>query len=115
MLRLASDENFNEHILRGLGAILPDLDVIRAVEAGQSSQPDDVILEWASRLQRILLTHDRDTMIGIAGERLKNQQDMPGLVVVRTSISIGAAIEELRVRCFCSEQEEWRDKIEYIP
>lgn len=40
MLRLASDENFNADIVRGLLRRLPDLDIVRVQDAGLSGADD---------------------------------------------------------------------------
>ncbi len=59
MIKLVSDENFDGDVLRGLLRRLPELDVVRVQDAGLAGTPDPIILDWAAREQRILLTHDR--------------------------------------------------------
>jgi predicted nuclease of predicted toxin-antitoxin system len=63
VLKLVSDENFNADILRGLFRRHPDLDVVRVQDFGLSATPDSDILAWAAVEGRIVLTHDRDTML----------------------------------------------------
>jgi len=48
MLRLISDQNFNGRILRGIGLRIPDLDLVRALDAGLAKAPDPVLLNWAA-------------------------------------------------------------------
>jgi predicted nuclease of predicted toxin-antitoxin system len=62
VLRLLSDENFNGDILRGLYRRCAGLDNVRVQDVGLRSTPDPDILAWAAREDRILLTHDRDTI-----------------------------------------------------
>ena len=62
MLKLVSDENFNADILRGLYRRRPDFDVVRVKDIGLDATPDADILAWAAVEERIVLTHDRDTM-----------------------------------------------------
>lgn len=66
-----ADENFTGPILRGLLERLPELDVIRAQDT-EMYQADDVqLLEWAAQENRVLLTHDFDTMIGYVYDRVR--------------------------------------------
>ena len=58
MLSFASDENFNNDIVRGLLRRIPDLDVVRVQDVGLSGADDPDILEWAANDGRIMLTHD---------------------------------------------------------
>ena len=62
MLKLVSDENFDGSILRGLYRRRPSLDIVRVQDVGLSAAPDPDILAWAAVENRILLTHDRETM-----------------------------------------------------
>jgi len=63
MLRLLTDENFNQRILRGLNKRLPQLDVLSVRDVGLMSHPDRVILDWAANESRTVLTHDIKTMV----------------------------------------------------
>ena len=44
MLRFASDENFNNNIIRGLLRRKPDLDIIRLRDAGLSGTDDPTVI-----------------------------------------------------------------------
>ena len=72
MLRLLSDENFDNHIVRGLLRRLPTIDLIRVQDVGLG-QTDD---------RAILLTHDRRTVPAFALDRVTQGQPMPGVFVV---------------------------------
>lgn len=115
MLRLASDENFNGAMVRGLGRLQADYDVVRVQDVGLSGASDPEILRWAAEENRILLTHDEATMPRYAYERVVAGEFMPGLFVVRTNIAIGAAIKELLLLINCSEMNEWKDRVEFLP
>lgn len=69
-MRLLSDENFNEDIVRGLLLRRPDLDLRRVHEVGLEGADDPTILEWAAANNRIVLTHDRATMPDFAYARV---------------------------------------------
>jgi predicted nuclease of predicted toxin-antitoxin system len=76
VIKLATDENFDGDILRGLLRRQPDLDIVRVQDAGLAESPDAVILAWAAAEERVLLTHDRDTIPNIAYGRVRGGQPM---------------------------------------
>jgi predicted nuclease of predicted toxin-antitoxin system len=70
MLRLATDEDFNNRIVRGLLRRQPDLDILRVQDAGLAGKSDEDVLAWAASEGRILITHDVTTMIQTAYDRI---------------------------------------------
>lgn len=74
MLTLLSDENFNADIIRGLQRRIPAIDVLRVQEIGLASTPDPEILARAASEGRVLLTHDRETLLHFAYERVRAGQ-----------------------------------------
>ncbi len=97
-MRFLADENFNNRILIGLLASLPDLDGIRVQDTEIYEAPDPAVLEWAAKEGRILLTHDTRMMRGYAVEWVKTGLPMPGVIIVsQRDISFGRVIEELAI------------------
>jgi hypothetical protein len=115
MLRLATDADFNGRVLRGLLARQPDLDIVRVQDAGLRTAHDPEILEWAAREGRIVITHDRQTMPGHAYERVETGLPMPGVFVVPNIPAVGRIIEAILLTNECSTQDEWRDRVEFLP
>ncbi len=115
MLSLASDENFNGEIVRGLLRRQPDLDLVRIQDGGLRGAEDPVVLEWSATAGRILLTHDRATMPDFAYNRIRAGQTVPGLFVVSDALAIGRAIDELLLLHLGSEQAEWEGRVLYLP
>ena len=68
MLRLVSDENFNDPIVRGLFHRLPEMDLVRVYDEGMARIKDPDLLAWAAEKGRIVVTHDCNTMIGFADD-----------------------------------------------
>ena len=114
-MRFLADENFSGPILNGLRRLIPELDVIRAqdTEIYKASDPD--LLEWAAKNQRIVLSHDVQTLIGFAYDRVDKGSFMPGVVIVSGAISNGQAIEELSLMIGASTPDEFEDQVKYIP
>lgn len=113
--RLATDENVEIGFNRALSLILPELDIVRVVDVGLRSSPDPEILEWAAEENRIILTHDVATMKDYAWKRVGAGLAMPGLFIIRATIAIGPAIDELELILRCSEPQDWRNQVNYIP
>src|SRR5437016_5864668 len=115
MLRFLTDEDFDGRLTSALLARLPDLNLVRAQDAGLMNTPDPVILVWAAAESRIVLSHDRNTMTGFARDRIHGGQPMPGLFVVDRLTSFGRILNDLEALAAASEMDEWRDQIIFVP
>ncbi|MBO1347052.1 MAG: DUF5615 family PIN-like protein [Hormoscilla sp. GUM202] len=115
MLQFLSDENFDGDIVRGLFRREPNIDLLRVQDVGLREVDDPIILDWAATNGRIVLTHDRATMPDFAYERLLRGEVMSGLFVVNNRMQIGQEIDELIILARCSEQDEWKGVVLYLP
>lgn len=115
MIRLLADENFNNRTIRGLRLRMPAVDVVRAQEVGLAGVDDPDVLEWAATENRIVLTHDIQTMIGFAVQRVATGAKMPGLFVVEKRPALGKVIESLMILAECSRDDEWEGKVVFLP
>lgn len=115
MLRLATDEDFNNRILRGLLRRKPDLDIVRAQDAGLTGKSDAEVLEWAAREGRVLLTHDVTTMKRYVDKRTAAGLPMPGVFELSQHIPISHAIEDILLLAECSVEGEWEGLITFLP
>ena len=82
MLRLLTDENFNEDILRGLRRRLSEPDFLSVREAGLVGRPDSFLLSWAAQENRAILTHDQKTLTKDAEELVAKGKAMAGVIFV---------------------------------
>ncbi len=115
MLKLVTDEDFNDLVVRGLFRRLPEIDLVRADEEGLEGVTDAALLAWAAQHDRIVVSHDRQTLIGFAYERVAQSLPMPGLVVVKQRVPIGKIIEDLLILVICSSHGEWDNQVVFIP
>jgi Domain of unknown function (DUF5615) len=115
MLRLLTDENFNQRILRGLWLRFQGLDCLVVQDAGLAGFSDEWLLELAAIERRVIVTHDVNTMLGHAVARLGQALPMPGLIVVPARLEIGRAIEELGLLITCSNESDLKNRICYLP
>lgn len=115
MLRLAADENFNNDLLRGLLRRHPSADVVRLQDAGLSGAPDPMVLDWAARQGRVLLTHDVRTLPGHAYERIVAGLPMPGVVVASRGTASSQILDDLSLLVQLSRDGEWEGQVLYLP
>jgi len=115
MIRLLADENFNGRILDGVFFVDPDADIIRAQDTEIYQAADPVVLEWAAANGRIILTHDRETFINYAYQRVKDGKPMPGVFVAAQELDIGVGIEQILTIIGASDPKEWVNRVEFLP
>ena len=116
--RFLTDVNVNARIVVGLRRIVPTVDLITAQSAGFHTTPDSELLAEARQLNRILLTHDINTMPDHFASflaSLAEDEHSPGVMLVAQELAIGIAIQELYEVWSCSTHEEWRDLFTYLP
>lgn len=116
MLRLASDADVHGDVIRGLQRRQPKIDLIRVQDALPEGAADQDVLAWAAREGRVLITNDRNTMVGFAAERITAGESLPGLIVTSIEQSIGSTIEDILLLVECLTDEEMRDRVVvYLP
>jgi predicted nuclease of predicted toxin-antitoxin system len=115
MGQLLVDEDFNHRILRGLKRRLPALDYLLVQETEVSEQDDPHVLDWAAAHNRVIVTHDVNTMTKYAYERLEAGQPLPGVVIIPKELPIGSALEELAILLACSQPEEFPNRVIHLP
>jgi predicted nuclease of predicted toxin-antitoxin system len=115
MIQLLVDENFNHRILRGLKRRIPDLDYLLVQETASFQKDDPQVLDWAAANNRVIVTHDVNTMTEHAYERIQSGQPLPGVVIVPKELAIGSAIEELAILLACSQPEEFPNRVIHLP
>jgi hypothetical protein len=114
-IRLVTDENFNNDILRGLLRQLPELDIVRIQDVGLSGAEDQDVLAWAAVEGRVLLTHDVRTITRYAYERVAAGLSMPGVFEVSRTLPIGQVVADLVLIATCSHPDEWEGQVRYLP
>ncbi len=111
MLLLASDADVHGEIIRGLRRRMLEIDLIRAQDALPEGTPDPSILAWAAAENRVLITNDRNTMVGFAYQRVATGETVPGLIATTNEQSIGSAINDILLIAEYMPEEEIRDQI----
>ena len=115
MIRLLADQNLDERILQGLLLRSPDVDVVRVRDIGLSEADDGEVLAYAAASGRVIVTHDVNTLVGFAHQRVRLAEPMAGVIPVPQYLSIGRAIDDLLLMIECTSQEEWKGRVWYLP
>ncbi len=114
-MKWLADENLRGAIIRGLLRRSSELDIVRAQDVpGISGEEDAIVLDWATRNDRVVLTHDVSTMIPAMREQLRTLRCAP-IVFVPDSLSTGLAIEEVLLLEECSVEDDWATGVIYLP
>ena len=92
MIAFLADENLKRKIISGLLRRKPSVDIIRAQDAGLTGVDDRILLEWAARENRIVLTHDVQTLIGFAWESVAAGRPMAGVIALGRKVRIAAPL-----------------------
>ena len=115
MIRFLADADLNEGIVAGCLRREPTMDFLYANEMNLVGVPDPEVLALAAEQDRILVSHDFQTMPRHFGDFLQAGGSSPGVLVVPQSLPIGEAIEELVLIWGASDAEEWENRILRIP
>ncbi|MGO9110163.1 MAG: DUF5615 family PIN-like protein [Thermoguttaceae bacterium] len=111
MLRLASDADVHGEIIRGVRRRLPDIDLVRVQDALPEGTPDPEVLAWAVAENRILITNDRNTMVGFPYQRVAVGKPVSGLIATTNEQSIGTTIDDILLLAECMSEIDIRDQV----
>ena len=76
---------------------------------------DPEVLRWAAGEERVLVTHDVNTMTKYAYQRIAAGQRMPGVLAVSQSLPIGRVIEGLLLLAECALEGELEGQVLHLP
>lgn len=114
-LRFQADNDLRFRIVKAVRRREPAIDFWSAQEAGLKGVPDPVVLDRAAAEGRVLVSHDRRTMINHFRERLVDGKSSPGLLMVSQDLAIGEVADVLVDVWALYDAAELRDQIHYLP
>jgi len=91
------------------------MDFLSADDADLDGVPDPRVLALAAEQDRVLVSHDFQTMPRHFGEFLATGGSSPGVFLVKQSSPVGQVIDELVLIWAASDAEEWKGRISEIP
>ncbi|OYD96201.1 hypothetical protein CDG76_05120 [Nostoc sp. 'Peltigera membranacea cyanobiont' 210A] len=116
-LQYLIDENVNPIYPNQIRLREPDI-AIKVV--GKSGTPpkstlDPEILCWCEDNNFILVTNNRTSMPVHLADHIAINRHVPGIFILNQNLSIGENIEELIIVALASEDDEYQDRIVYLP
>src|SRR5215813_10888682 len=111
----------DEHIAPAYRAQLlraaPELEVWIVGDPGAPPRGtlDPEILVWCEEHSFILVTNNRRSMPRHLTDHLAEGHHVPGIFILNTELSLGETIEELILIVEASFEDEYADRISYLP
>jgi hypothetical protein len=65
--------------------------------------------------KRLLLTHDQNTIVKFAYDRVLEGKPMPGVIEVSRSVPISVAIDDILLIAVSSMSGKWEGQVIYLP
>ena len=114
-IRFQADADPKYAIVKAVRRRESSIDFASAVESGLQGFSDPEVLERAALEGRILVTHDRRTMLAHFRARLEAGKSSPGLWVVSQGVLLGPVVSAIVLAWSASDASEWRDQVHYLP
>jgi hypothetical protein len=113
---------FDEHVTLSLAGAVYKLEpsvVINAVgqpNAPPKGTPDSDVLDFAAKVESLVLTLDTSTMVQFAIDRIVAGLPMAGLLVIPSDQSSRRKVaEDMELIWSITMPDEWHNRIEYLP
>jgi predicted nuclease of predicted toxin-antitoxin system len=107
----------DEHVPRAVAVALRlrSIDILTAQEDGAAQLDDDLLLQRATELGRVLVSQDED-LPREGTRRLREGEEFRGVVYAhQLRVTIGQMVEDLEPIATATSSEEWHGRIEYLP
>jgi Domain of unknown function (DUF5615) len=114
-LRFQADNDLRFAIIRAVRRQEPAIDFVSAQESGLDGLSDPELLERIAIEGRILVSHDRRTMLYHFRNRLTAGKSSPGLLVVGQRASIGTVAEAIVTLWAVARPEELTNQAYHLP
>ena len=117
MRRFLIDENISPRYRTQLLYHEPSLTVLVIGDEGAPARgtPDPEILAWCEQHQFSLITNNRESMPQHLSDHLSVWHHVPGIFTINRKVSMGLIIDQLILIAGASDEDEYIDRITYIP
>lgn len=94
-LRFQADNDLRFAIVTAVRRLEPSIDFVSAQEAALDGLSDSELLNRTAAEGRVLVSHDRRTMLNHFRNHLASAKSSPGLLIVARGAAIGVAAEAI--------------------
>jgi hypothetical protein len=113
--RFLANHDLTEAIVLGLMRREPAIEFLRLRELGMAVSPDTDVLEYASRENLLIVSHDVNTMTAHAAERIIAGLSMAGVFVAHQGDPVSLIIDDLVLIWAATEAEDWAQQVVFLP
>lgn len=114
-IRFQADADLNFDIVKAVRQQERAIDFASAADAKLRGVSDPELLDRAALANRVVVSHDRRTMLNHFRSRLAAGKSSPGLLIVSQKASIRVVVESILVLWSASEPAELRDQAYHLP
>lgn len=114
-IRFLADSDLDFAIVKGVRRQEPAIDFASAAESRLDGIRDSEVLDLAATANRVLISHDRRTMLDHFRNRLAAGESSPGLLIVPQEAPIGPVAEAIIFLWAISEPIDLRDQAFHLP
>lgn len=114
-VRFQADNDLRFEIVKAVRRREPAIDLRSAQEARLSRIPDQELLDRALAENRVLISHDRRTMIDHFRRHLDAGKASPGLLIVSQRAPVGDVVEAIVYVWALFDPADLRDQAYYLP
>ena len=107
----------DEHVHRAItvGLRLRGVDVLTAQEDDRRNTPDDVLLDRAAELGRILFSQDEDLLAEAQRRQVKGQLFSGVIYAHQLLATIGVCVRDLELIARAAEPQDLANRVEFLP
>ena len=113
MVALYMDVHVNKAITLGLRR--RGVDVLTAQEDGSAQLDDDVLLDRAAELNRVIFTQDDDFLVEAKRRQIEGIYFVGVLYIHQHDTVIRQCIDDLEIIALASELKEYTSQVRYLP
>lgn len=113
--RFQADNDLRSSIRTGVLRREPSIDFQSAYSASLDGVSDPEVLQLAMLQDRILITHDENSMPSHFRDFLASGNSSPGVLMVPQGAPVGQVIGSVLLVWIASEADEWFDRIAWLP
>lgn len=114
-IRFQADADLNFDIVRAVRQQEPAIDFASAADSQLRGIKDPELLERAAVADRVLVSHDRRTMLNHFRDRLAVGKSSPGVLIVSQGAPLGLVADAIVYIWSMSDPSELRDQAHYLP
>lgn len=107
------DENVSRLITEGLRR--RGVDVLTVQEDGLSGEPDPIVFDRATELQRVLFTQDDDFLAEGSRRQVEGVSFSGVIYAHQRNVSVGKCVQDLEIIAKACPPEELSDRVTYLP